>query len=127
MKDTLATLWRAFGRYRWHIIGLLVFSVLSPLLEGIGINMIIPIMSFFMGGGGAATDFVTKTIQGFFAFLHVPFSFRYLLIFVFGLFVIRAVSVVVFGYIRGWISADFLSKESEDVMRRALLSSWPFF
>jgi len=126
MKDTFTALWRAFGKYRWHIVGLLVFSVISPLLEGIGINMVIPIMSFFMGGSGAATDFVTKTIQGLFAFLHVPFSFRYLLIFIFCLFVIRAVSVVVFGYIRGWISADFLSKESEDVMRRALLSSWPF-
>jgi ABC-type multidrug transport system fused ATPase/permease subunit len=126
MKDTFAALWQAFGRYHWHIFALIVFCVLSPLLEGIGINMAIPIMSFFTGGTGVATDFVTKSIQGFFAFLHVPFSFRYLLIFIFCLFVIRAVSVVVFGYIRGWIGADFLSKESEDVMRRALLSSWPF-
>ncbi len=126
MKETFTTLWQAFGKYRWHISALLLFSVLSPLLEGIGINMVIPIMSFFMGGSGVATDFVTKTIQGLFAFLHIPFSFRYLLIFVFSLFVIRSISIVVFGYIRGWISADFLSKESEDVMRRALLSSWPF-
>mgnify|MGYP001579675911 CR=1 FL=1 len=127
MEDSIKTLWGAFGKYRWHVLGLLVFGILSPLLEGIGINAVIPLMSFFLGGGGgAATDFVTRTIQGLFAFLHVPFSFRYLLVFILILFIVRAISVVIFGYIRGWISADFLGKESEDVMRRMLLSSWPF-
>ncbi len=126
MKDTMKTLWNAFGRYRWHVAALLLFGVLSPLLEGIGINAVIPLISFFTGGGGAATDFITTTIQGFFAFLHLPFSFRYLLIFIFCLFIVRTISIVVFGYIRGWIGADFLSKESEDVLRRTLLSSWPF-
>lgn len=127
MKDAITTLWGAFGRYRWHIAVLIVFGILSPLLEGIGINAVIPLMSFFMGGsGGGATDFVTGTIQGLFAFFHLPFSFRYLLGFILGLFIVRAVSVIVFGYVRVWIGADFLGKESEDVMRRTLLSSWPF-
>ena len=127
MKNTLVTLWRAFGRYRYHVAALAVFGVLSALLEGIGINAVIPLMSFFNGGGGvAATDFITSTIRDIFAFFSIPFSFRYLLGFILALFVLRAVSVVIFGYIRGWISADFLGKESEDVLRRALLSSWPF-
>lgn len=129
MKDTIKTLWGAFGRYRWHVVALVVFGVVSALLEGIGINAVIPLVSFFLGGasvGGAATDFITGTIQGLFAFLHIPFSFRFLLIFIFILFILRAISVIVFGYIRGWITADFLGKESEDVMRRTLLSSWSF-
>ncbi len=127
MKDALQTLWSAFGRYRWHVAALVVLAMLSPLLEGIGINAVIPLMSFFTGGGGgAATDFITRTIQGLFAFLHIPFSFRFLVIFIFGLFIVRAISVIVFGYIRGWISADFLGRESENVLRQALLSSWPF-
>src|SRR3989338_8379284 len=113
MKEGIKTLLEAFGRYRWHVAALVVFGILSPLLEGIGINAVIPLMSFFLGGGGAATDFITRTIQGFFAFLHVPFTFRYLLVFIFGLFIVRAISVIVFGYIRGWIGADFLGKESE--------------
>jgi len=127
MKDTLKTLWGAFGRYRWHVAALVAFGFLSALLEGIGINAVIPLMSFFVnGGGGGATDFVTGAIQGLFALLHLPFSFRYLIIFVFCLFIARSISVVVFGYIRGWISADFLGKESEEVMRLTLLSSWSF-
>lgn len=126
MKDTIRTLWSAFGKYKWHVAALVVFGILSALLEGIGINAVIPLMSFFNGGGGTATDFITQTIQGLFAFLHIPFSFRYLLIFILCIFIARAVSVVVFGYIRGWINADFLGRESEDVMRKTLLSSWSF-
>lgn len=128
MKDTIQTLLSAFGGYRWHVLALLVFGMLSPLLEGIGINAVIPLVSFFMGGagGGAGADFVTRTIEGLFAFLNIPFSFRYLLIFIFCLFIARTISVIAFGYIRGWIGADFLSKESEDVLRRTLLSSWSF-
>lgn len=126
MKDTLKTLLEAFGRYRWHVVALAAFGFLSALLEGIGINAVIPLMSFFNGGGGAATDFITRTIQGLFSFFSLPFKFRYLLGFILCLFILRAISVVVFGYIRGWVSADFLGKESESVLRRALLSSWSF-
>lgn len=126
MKDALQTLWSAFSRYRWHIVVLGVLAVLSPLLEGIGINALIPLISFFQGGLSGEPDFITKTIQGLFAFIHVPFTFRYLLVFIFCLFVARAISVIIFGYVRGWVHADFLGKESEDVMRRTLLSSWPF-
>lgn len=115
-----------FRRYRWHVVALVVFGVLSALLEGIGINAVIPLISFFNGTSSGPTDFVTHTIQTLFGFFHIPFSFRFLLGFILGLFMLRAVSMVVFGYIRGWISADFLGKESEDVLRRTLLASWPF-
>ena len=126
MKGTIQALRQAFGRYRWHIGALVVFGILSPLLEGIGINAVIPLMSFFMGGGDGATDFITNAIRGTFGFFGIPFSFRYLLAFILCLFIVRAISVVVFGYLRGWIGADFLGKESEEVLRRALFASWPF-
>ena len=124
--ETIKTIWRTFRRYRWHLLALAASGFLSAVLEGIGINTAIPLVSFFTGSTNEATDIITKAIQWLFAFLHVPFSFRYLLVFMLGLFILRAASVVVFGYIRGWIAADFLGKESEDVLRRTMHSSWPF-
>ena len=115
-----------FDRYRWHIAGLVLFGMLSALLEGIGINAAIPLVSFFNGPSSGATDFISATIQNLFGFLHIPFTFRYLLGFILALFILRAISGVLFGYIRGWITADFLGKESEDVFRRMMLASWPF-
>jgi len=125
-SNTFLVLWRTFRKYRWHVVALVLLGFLSAILEGIGINAAIPLVSFFTGSTNEATDFITKAIQGLFVFLHIPFSFRYLLAFILGLFILRAVSVVVFGYIRGWVSADFLGKESEDVLRRTMRASWPF-
>ena len=124
--NALAVLWRVFGRYRWHITALVAFGFLSAILEGIGINAVIPLVSFFTGSSNAATDFISITIQGLFSFFSLPFKFRYLLGFILSLFILRAISVVVFGCIRGWISADFLGKESEEMLRHTLLSSWSF-
>ncbi|MBI2025582.1 ABC transporter ATP-binding protein [Candidatus Kaiserbacteria bacterium] len=126
MKDTLSTLWRAFGMYRWHVVVLAVFGFLSAILEGIGINAVIPLISFFTGGANTSTDFISQTIQALFAFLHIPFSFRYLLGFILALFIARSVAVIAFGYIRGWIVADFLGKETEDLLGRMMRASWPY-
>ncbi len=126
MKGTIVTLWRLFRRYRKHVIALVVFGFLSAILEGIGINAVIPLLSFFTSASSGPTDSITHAIQTLFSFFHIPFSFRFLLGFILGLFILRAVSMVVFGYIRGWIGADFLGKESEDVLRRTFHASWPF-
>jgi len=125
MINALKTLRKTFTRYRIHVIILASLAIISPLLEGIGINSLVPLMSFFQGGGGT-TDFINQIVKGVFDFFHIPFTFRYLLGFILVLFVVRAISVVIFGYVRAWVTSDFLSKESEDIMRRTLLSSWGF-
>jgi subfamily B ATP-binding cassette protein MsbA len=123
---TVRTLYNTFGRYRWHIIVLSLLGFLSAILEGIGINAVIPLLTFFTGASGGAPDFISQTIQGLFTFLSIPFSFRYLLGFILVLFIVRAVVLAFFGYIKGWISTDFMCDESEAMLRRALLASWPF-
>src|SRR3989344_5590689 len=119
-------LWRTFGKYRWQIIVLIVLSIVSATLDGIGINAVIPLISFYTDAGSGPTDFISRAIQSLFAFLHIPFTFRYLLAFILGLFLSRAVVMTFSGYIRGWISADFLGKESEAMLKRMLHASWPF-
>lgn len=127
MKRNIHTLWNTFSQYRWHVVALVVLGMLSALLEGIGINAVIPLISFFTGGlSGAGTDFITRTIQDLFLFLGVPFTFRYLLIFILILFSLRAISMVAFGYIRGWVAADFLGRESSEVLQKTLTTSWGF-
>ena len=126
MASTFKILWQTFERYRYHVVALTVLGLVSAVLEGIGINAAIPLLAFFNGGPSSATDFITQTIQSLFAVLHLPFSFRYLLGFILALFILRAFSMVLFGYIRGWITADFLSKESAEVLRLTMRSSWPF-
>ena len=49
---------RAFGRYKWQIVVLTVLGFISGLLEGIGVNALIPLFSFIIGGD-QGDDFVS--------------------------------------------------------------------
>lgn len=122
----IAVLWRMFGAYRAHIITLIALGVVGAALDGIGINAIIPLISFYTNASSAPTDLISRSIAAFFEFINVPFTFRYLLAFILGLFLLRAVAVTIFGYIRGRIGADFTGVESEAMLRRMLHASWPF-
>lgn len=122
----LVVLWRIFGTYRLQIIILVVLGIVSATLDGIGINAMIPLISFFTNASSGPTDFISRALQALFAFLHVPFTFRFLLGFILGLFMIRAVTVALFGYVRGRISADFMGVESGSMLQRMLHASWPF-
>lgn len=123
--STTRILWQTFGKYRWHVAALVVLGFLGAILEGIGINAVIPLVSF-LTSSGTPTDIISRFIGFLFALAHIPFKFRYLLMFILGLFMLRAFSVVAFGYIRGWITADFFSAESQILLRRTLAASWPF-
>lgn len=117
---------QVFSKYRWHVAALVVLGSLSAVLEGIGINAVIPLISFFSGSASTNPDFITRAIQGLFSFFSIPFAFRFLVGFILGLFFLRAAASVAFGYVRGWVSADFLSDESEEMLSTTLLASWPF-
>ncbi len=124
---TIKTLLSTFHKYRAHVAVLVVLGFLSALLEGVGINAAIPLLSFLLGGGSTPVDTISSTLAHIAAFVHIPFTFRTLLFFILSLFILRAVSTVLFGYIRGWIVADFFYEESRDILSRTLRGSWPFF
>ena len=119
-------MWGVFRAYRWHLFWLVALGFTGALLEGVGINAAIPLLSFLTGGDGVPADPISRAIATMFGFLHIPFSFRFLLGFIIGLFLLRAVTVALFAFIRGWIVADFLSTESREMFRRLLESSWPY-
>lgn len=119
-------MWRIFGAYRKHLAALIVLGFSGALLEGIGINAAIPLLSFLTGGSGVPTDPISRGIAALFEFLHIPFTFRYLLGFIIALFLLRAVAVALFTFIRGWVTADFLTSESRELFRRLLDASWPY-
>lgn len=125
MKDTFNVLWRTFAAYRWHIAVLVILGFVGAILEGIGINAAIPLVSFLVSGG-APTDFISHAVASVFGFLHIPFTFRFLLGFIVGLFIVRAVAAIVFGYVRGYITADFLNRKSQEMLQKTFAASWPF-
>jgi len=62
VAKTIALAQREYGVYKTQLFGLAILSLLSGLLEGIGINAIIPIFSFINAGKSSPTDTISQVI-----------------------------------------------------------------
>ncbi|MBI5045412.1 MAG: ABC transporter ATP-binding protein [Candidatus Niyogibacteria bacterium] len=83
-------------------------------MEIVGINTVIPILSFIKGG--QATDKISQAIEKFFLFFHITYTVKYLLIFIILLFLVKAAFLFFTQYVIAEITADY-----EKTMRGALL------
>lgn len=116
---------RAYGPYRTQIATLVGLGFLGGILEGIGVNAFIPLLTFVLGQGNEITDTISGFIRSVFDFIHVPFVPKYLLIFIVALFIVKAVVGVLLDYIRVRINADYEQKTREKLFSAQLRSSWP--
>lgn len=105
---------------------LVVLGFLGAILEGIGVNAAIPLLSFLLDNDTVPTDPISETIQAVFSAFSIDFSLPFLLGFVVALFLARALALAAFGYIRGWIGADFLYHETKETLHRIFRGAWPF-
>ncbi|MDP2648334.1 MAG: ABC transporter ATP-binding protein [bacterium] len=123
---TIRILREAFRGY-WPSIGLLaILGILGAALDGIGINAIIPLVSFLIGQTGLPTDGISQAMASVFGFFGIPFTFRYLVFFVGILFIGRSVTLAVFTYVRGRINAGYMAREIGELFRGVLFATWPF-
>ncbi|QQG46234.1 MAG: ABC transporter ATP-binding protein [Candidatus Niyogibacteria bacterium] len=113
----------AFGQYKWQIALLAGLSFLSGVLDVVGINAIIPIFSVIQGGG--ATDIISKTTKSFFLFFGVPFTVRYLMIFMALMFSAKAAFLFASKYINLKIAADYEKNTRNELFRAMVESNWP--
>lgn len=115
---------RAYGPYKFQIAQLTALGFLSGVLEGIGVNAFIPLLSFVLGQGNEIVDTISGYIRTVFEFVHVPFVPKYLLLFIVILFIGKAAIGVVLDYIRVRINADYEQKTREKLFAAQLRSSW---
>lgn len=124
--STIRTIWNTFRNYRRYLAVLVVLGFVGALLEGIGVGAAIPLLSFLLDPATVPANSVTQAVEWLFGLLHISFTFRYLLVFIVGLFLLRAVALATFSYIRGWIAADFFYHESRAILNRLFRATWPF-
>ncbi len=123
----ITTLRYVLGRYKAQVILLVSLGFFGGVLEGIGVGAVIPALSFLLGNGSQVENsVVSQTIKGFFDFFSIPFSFRYLLAMVAGLFVARAFILGIFTYVRARIGAEFINAEMADILSATFSARWPF-
>lgn len=117
---------RAYSSYIPQILGLTGLSFVSGILEGIGINAVIPLLTFVLGLQDPATDFLSRFIQTIFSWAHVPFVPKYLLAFIVILFVSKAAVSLWLNYIQIGITTEYERRTRSRLFSFTLRSSWPY-
>lgn len=116
----------AFGSYYPQLILITVLGFFASVLEGLGISAIIPLFSFVTGGGGQAADTITQVIAIIFTFVGLPYTFRFLLIFIGTLFVIRILALFAVQYVTASIVFGYARDMRERMFDATISARWPF-
>lgn len=116
---------KEFGQYKFQIIILAVLSFLSGILEGVGINAIIPLFAFVSRDAVRGTDIISKTIEKFFTYFHLSYTLKALLIFIVLLFIIKACALFFSNYVVTKITSDYEADTRSKLFSLTLKANWP--
>lgn len=120
------TVKRLYGPYRLQIFLLAVFGFLSGILESLGVTMIIPLFSRVANQPLLESNQITKFFDAFFAFLHIEPRLRLLLPLIILFFILRAIVLFLFEYLRARLSADYDLRMKTGLYGDSLKVNWPY-
>ncbi len=116
---------QAFGKFKFQIILLTALGFLGGLLEGLGINALIPLFSFVVKDAPRGTDLFSRAIQRLFASLDLEFNFLFLLIFMAAMFALKAAILFLAQYINAKISTNYEKQIRTTLFAETLTTTWP--
>ncbi len=122
----LALFRKAFGDYAWVLALLSALSLASGFLESIGINAVIPLFSFLSKGGAPSDDFISHGIAKLFAYAHVLYTLKTLLLLIIILFLIKAAVLFCATYLSTRISVSFETRMRNRLFGATLNARWTF-
>lgn len=117
---------RAYRPYKRQILALTALGFAGGILEGVGINAVIPLLTFVLGLQNPATDTLSLLIRDFFAWMHVPFVPKYLLSFIVVLFVAKAFVTLWLNYISIRITTEYERATRSKLFKMVLRATWPY-
>lgn len=115
-----------YSQYRWHIALLGVLSFFGGILEGFGITAVIPVFSFLSGGKDKSVDFISQYIGKFFNFFHLPYTLKFLLIFIAILFILKAAFLFLANQISAYVATTYEKKMRRELFSLTLEGNWPY-
>lgn len=115
---------QAYGRYKIRILILAVLGFTSGLLEGIGVNALIPLFALVIGRGQIGEDLISRKIAEFFSFFNFPLTIPALLIFICVMFFGKAVLSIILDYFKLTITADYEQQTRRNLFEKILAANW---
>ncbi len=113
----------SFGAYRKQIVALSLLGILNGLLEGIGINALIPLFSL-VTNKGVGDDTLSQFLTQFFGWFHISMELSTLLIFICFMFFGKAVVLIMCNFITIKITSQYEMQTRKKLLSLALRSEW---
>lgn len=118
---------RSFWRYVWSFVLMMALGLVSGGFESLGIASVIPLFYLVTGQSQLqGTERISKIIQWFFGTIHTALTPTSLIIFIGGLFILKAVVQVATRYLNALTVANFEEGIRRILFRRTLGTSWTF-
>jgi len=117
---------QAFGEYKLQIIILTILGFASGLLEGIGINATVPLISSVAKEGAKEADIVSRIIADVFGYFNIDFSLKFILIFITLLFILKAITLIICNFIKIKITATYEEQTRNKLFGKTLKANWPY-
>lgn len=124
--ETFRVLNMVFKGYRKNIAVIVVLGFFSGFLDSIGINILIPIFSFFTNNQLVGDDSISKFIFKIFSYLPFEYNLKSLLILVALLFLFRAVILLFSSYVSTKIRLDYRNSAVNNLLNLIFYAKWPF-
>ncbi len=122
-----ATLHKALKGYNFLLFFLVILNIVSGILEGIGINAIIPLFYLLNPTQSfGELDVVSQYVSSFLKFFHLPFSIKMLLILILLLFLVKALVLVAVTYINSYLATDYEKTSRQRLFKLTLAADWPY-
>lgn len=115
---------KAYSPYKRQILILAVIGFIGGLLEGIGVNALIPFFAFVTGQPFEGSNFISTFIESAFHYFHIDFSIKYLLVFIAALFIVKAVIVFWGKYTQNLIFVNYGKQLRMLIVRETLDAEW---
>ena len=126
IADNLLFLKKAYASYKIQILILAGIGFASGLLEGIGVNVLIPLFSLMAGASAEGGNFITKAIENSFSYLKIDFAVKYLLILIAVLFIVKAVLIFLGKYTQNLISTKYNERMRNVLFKETLEAEWRY-
>ena len=115
----------AYSAFKKQILILIFLGFFGGLLEGIGINALIPLLSIATGTQWEG-DFISDKIELLFSFIGIDVTLRYLLIFITLLFIGKALVSLYLNYVRIKIGATYEEATRRELFKQTFSAKWPY-
>ena len=125
LSEVFRVLNESYRGYRRKLLVLTILGFLTGFLEGIGINILIPVFSFFTDGALNGSDSISRMVFNIFSYLPFDYNLTSLLILVACVFLVRAFVQVISSYIAHTTRLNYKNNSVRRFLNLIFYAQWP--